>query len=327
MRTGRRSIAEVIFATLLCAVSATSARAAPAEDFPSQSIRIVVPFPPGGSTDVIARILAEGMSRELGQSVVVDNRPGAATNIGSDYVARSKADGYTLLFGGSALIVNSIFGPRPSFDPDEALTSVSTVAEVPFMLATSPEAAFRTSREFVDAARSEPGKYSVASAQLDTYVERFKMAAGVDVLHVPYKGGAQAVTDTLSSQVDSAFALVPVVLPQIQAGKLRALGISSAKRLLPTLPEVPTFVENGVNFVMTVWYGVQAPSEIAGDRLDLLNQAVRKVVDAGDFASRLAEMGARAGSSTPKVMDRLFLQQRTDWEALSITHPELVQKP
>ncbi|QIL80409.1 tripartite tricarboxylate transporter substrate binding protein [Diaphorobacter sp. HDW4A] len=309
------------------AVFPASAASPLPEEFPSQSIRIVVPFPAGGSTDAIARILAEGMARELGQPVYVDNRPGASTNIGSDYVAKSKPDGYTLLFGGSTLVVNSIFGPRPSFDPDDALTSVSTVAEVPFVLATNPDAPFRTPREFMDAARSDPGRYSIASAQLDTYVEKLKLAASVDVLHVPYKGGAQAVTDAMSGQVDSAFALVPVLLPQLQSGKLRALGISSAKRLLPTLPDVPTFVESGVNFVMTIWYGLQVPSEIAGDRLDRLNKTVRKVADASEFAARLADMGARAGGSTPKVMDKLLAQQRAAWEALATAHPELVQKP
>ncbi|QIL73291.1 tripartite tricarboxylate transporter substrate binding protein [Diaphorobacter sp. HDW4B] len=296
------------------------------DDNSGQTVRLVVPFPPGGSTDNIARLLAEGMTRELGEPVIVDNRPGAATNIGSEYVVKSRPDGYTLLFGGTSLIVNSIFGPKPSFDWREELVPLSTVAEVPFVLATNPDAPFRTSREFVDAARIEPGKYTVASAQLDNFVERFKLAASVDVLHVPYKGGAQAATDAMSKQVDSAFALVPVLLPLIQSGKLRALGISSAKRLKPTLPDVPTFAEGGVNFVMTIWYGLQVPDGVPEERLDRLNKAVRKVVDMPEFAARLADMGARSGSSTTQGMMHLLNQQRKAWEALAASHPEMVQK-
>lgn len=303
-----------------------SSAAAAGDDYPAQSIRMVVPFPPGGSTDGIARMLAEGMGKELGESVIVDNRPGAATNIGSEFVVKAKPDGYTMLLGGTSLIVNSIFGPKPSFDVREELVPVSTVAEVPFILAIHPDVPFQTSREFMEAARIEPGKYTVASAQLENYVERFKLAANVDVLHVPYKGGAQAVTDAMSGQVDSAFALVPVLLPQIQADKLRALGISSAKRLLPTLPDVPTFAEKGINFVLTIWYGLQVPDGVPEDRLDRLNKAARKVVDSPEFVARLADMGARASGSTSQAMGQMLAQQRQAWEALAARHPEWLQK-
>ena len=297
-----------------------------ADDYSGPVVRIVVPFPPGGSTDGIARLLADGMGKELGETVIIDNRPGAATNIGSEYVVKSKPDGYTLLFGGSSLIVNSVLGPKPSFDSREELMPESTVAEVPFILAAHPDAAFRTAKDFVDAARTEPGRYTISSAQLENYIEKFKMAASVDILNVPYKGGAQAVTDVLSGQVDSAFALVPVLLPLIQSGKLRALGISSAKRLKPTLPDVPTFAESGVNFVMTIWYGLMVPDGVPEERLDRLNKAVRKVVDMPEFASRLADMGARAGSSTTQGMAQLLTQQRQAWEALAAKHPEMMQK-
>ena len=297
-----------------------------ADDYSGPVVRIVVPFPPGGSTDGIARLLADGMGKELGETVIIDNRPGAATNIGSEYVVKSKPDGYTLLFGGSSLIVNSVLGPKPSFDSREELMPVSTVAEVPFILAAHPDAAFRTAKDFVDAARTEPGRYTISSAQLENYIEKFKMAASVDILNVPYKGGAQAVTDVLSGQVDSAFALVPVVLPLIQTGKLRALGISSAKRLKPTLPDVPTFTESGVNFVMTIWYGLMVPDGVPEERLDRLNKAARKVIDTPEFGARLSDMGARAGSSTTQGMAQLLNQQRQAWEALVAKHPEMMQK-
>ncbi|WP_353236559.1 tripartite tricarboxylate transporter substrate binding protein [Diaphorobacter ruginosibacter] len=295
------------------------------EDYPDQSIRIVVPFPPGGSTDSIARILAEGMSRELGTPVYIDNRPGASTNIGSESVVKARPDGYTLLMGGSTSIANTIFGPKPNFEPREALAPISTVAEVSFVLATNPDAPFTKPSEFLDAVRSEPGKFSVASAQLDTYVEHLKLAASVDILHVPYKGGAYAVTDVMSGQVDSAFALVPVLLPQIKAGKLRAIAVSSSKRLSMTLPDVPTFAESGVDFVSTIWYGLQAPAGLIPERMNKLNKAVRSVVDAPDFAGRLAELGASAGGSSAAAMTQLLDRQQSAWQELARKYPELLQ--
>lgn len=314
------------FTTLTMGICASAAPAGGAADeFPTQSIRIVVPFPPGGSTDAIARLLADGLSKELGTQVYIDNRPGGATNIGSENVAKSRADGYTLLFGGSGLVMNSVFGPKPSFDSREMLEPVSTVAEVPLLLATNPATPFSTAAEFFGLSRSDPGKYTLASAQLDIFVATFRYAANVDVLHVPYKGGAQAVTDVMSGQVDTVFALVPVLLPHIQTGKLQAIGISSSKRLVATLPDVPTFSEVGVDFVTTVWYGLQLPAGVPEDRRARLNSAARKAVDSPEFGRRLAEIGARASSSTPEDMQRLLAQQRLGWETLATKHPDLLQ--
>lgn len=306
-------------------IAGPHAFAAPAEGLPAQSVRLVVPFPPGGSTDAIARILAEGLAKELGESVYIDNRPGAATNIGSEWVAKARPDGYTLLFGSSALLVNQIFGPKPGFDPQEGLAPISTVAEVPFVLAAHPDAPFRTPREFVLAARHEPGRLSVASSQLDTYVERLMHVAGVELLHVPYKGGAQAVTDTMSGVVDSTFALVPVLLPLLEAGKLRAIGITSPKRLKDSLPDVPTFVESGVDFIISALYVLQGPVGMEPERVERLNSAVRAVATSGSFKSRLKEIGAKASSSSPEELTELLRKQSSAWEKLAKDHPELLK--
>jgi len=295
------------------------------EAFPIRPLRLVVPYPPGGSTDGIARPYAELLSKALGQPVIVDNRPGASTNIGADIVAKSNADGYTLLFGGSFLIVNSVLGPKPSFDPSTALTSISTVAEVPFMVAAHPQAPFSNPRQMVDAARAAPGKFSIASAQLNAYVELLKVKVGMDVLHVPYKGGAQATTDAIAGQVQAVFALVPVLLPHVQAGRLRAIGVTSAQRVGRALPDVPAWMESGFDYLMTTWYGVQAPSGVSAQRLARLNAATRQVVQSEEFVSMLAAWGARASASSPATMSDLLAQQRQTWEQLLKTNPELAR--
>lgn len=323
----RRTRKILKFAAVLTwlALSAPLVHAGMDEEFPAQSIRIVVPFPPGGSTDSIARALADGLTRELGEMVYIDNRPGASTNIGADWVTKARADGYTLLFGGSALMVNAIFGPKPAFVPHEALQPISMVAEVPFVLVVHANAPFQTAKAFLEAAQADPGKYSIASAQLETYVEKWKLAAHINLLHVPYKGGAQAVTDVIAGQVNATFALVPVLLPQIQSGKLRALGISSSQRLASSLPDVPTFTESGIDFRTTVWYGLQAPAGIDPDRLSKLNKATRKVVAAPEFVARLADAGARASGSTPEAMGQMLEKQRLAWERLATRQPQLIQ--
>ncbi len=294
--------------------------------FPNRSIRVVVPFPAGGSSDSIARALVDGLSKELGVPVYVDNRPGAATNIGSELVAKSRSDGYTLLFGGSTLVLNSIFGPIPKMDTRTALAPVSTVAHTPFVIATGANSPFLTMKDYLQVARAEAGEVTLGSAQLENYVERFKLSAKANVLHVPYRGGAQAMMETVAGQVDSVMALVPVLLPQLQSGKLRALGVSSPTRMHGPLAQVPTFAESGVDFTMSVWYGLQAPAGIDAERLHRLNQATRKVVESAEFSRNLETQGANASSSTPQQMANILTQLRTDWETLAKRQPHL-RKP
>ncbi len=293
--------------------------------FPTQPIRLVVPYPPGGSTDNIARLYADGLAKQLGQPVIVDNRPGAATNIGSEMVAKAKPDGYTLLFGGSVLTLNSVFGPKPLFDPRTALASVSTVAQVPFMVAANPKVPFNNPQELVTAARKAPGQFSVSSAQLDVYVEQLELQADADLLHIPYKGGAQATSDAIGGQVQAVFALVPVLLPQVKAGKLRAVGVTSEDRLTETLPSVPTFMESGVNYVTTVWYGLQAPAGLPAELLSLLNESTQKVVTSKTFVSKLSAMGAGAKGSTPQEMDQQLAELKKTWQDLAAANPKLMK--
>ncbi|RZL66322.1 MAG: hypothetical protein EOP81_01105 [Variovorax sp.] len=295
-----------------------------AQSYPDRAIRLVVPYPPGGSTDFIARLYAEGLSREIGQAVVVDNRPGAATNIGSEAVAKAKPDGYTVLFGGGGPTLNNVFGPKPSFDPLSAMDPVSLIARVPFMVAANPKTPFGTAQQMIAAAKATPGKYSISSAQLNVYVELLKARSKVNVLHIPYKGGAQAATDAVAGQVDMVFALVPVLLPQVQTGKLKALGVTSGKRLNKLLPNVSTFTELGVDYDIGVWYGLQAPAGTPAAILERLKEATHKVVGQAAFVDKLAAGGAEATSSQPAEMRKLMVDQQSVWEKLAVSAPELL---
>lgn len=297
---------------------------ASAQEYPREAVRMIVPYPPGGSTDVIARLYAESLGKELGQTIVVDNRPGAATNIGSETVARAKPDGYTVLFGGGGPTLNSVFGPKPSFDPITGLDSIGMIARVPFMVAANPRAPFDNVRELAAQARRTPGKFTVSSAQLNVYVELMKDRAKLDILHVPYKGGAQAATDAVAGQVDMVYALVPVLLPQVQAGKLKAIGISSSKRLAAVLPETSTFAEAGIDYDIGTWYGLQVPAGTPGPVAERLAQANRAIVGHPAFIDRLAAIGAEATASTPSEMRKQMQDQQAVWSRLAKAVPSLI---
>ncbi|MBS0452785.1 MAG: hypothetical protein JSS14_15940 [Proteobacteria bacterium] len=320
IRTGLSRARRTLTAALLCC-----AIPALAQTYPTQPVRLVVPYPAGGSTDAIARLYAEGMATELGQPVVVDNRPGAATNIGSETVARATPDGYTVLFGAGGPTLNQVFGPKPSFDPATALQPVSLIARVPFMLAANPKAPFSTVAQFVAAAKAKPGKFSVSSAQLNVYVELMKAQANVDVLHVPYKGGAQAATDAIAGQVDMVYALVPVLLPHVQAGKLKAIGVTSVARQRKVLPNTPSFTEAHVGYSIDTAYNLSAPAGTPAPVVDRLTRATKKVVGDPAFVEKLASMGAQAASSDPESLRRENAANLRTWTELAAKVPSLIQ--
>ncbi|MDB5807163.1 MAG: hypothetical protein JWN73_4485 [Betaproteobacteria bacterium] len=309
-------------AALAAALLAT-AQCAAAQDFPAQPVHIVVPYPPGGTTDLIARQYAEFLGREVGQSVVIDNRPGAATNIGADAVARSKADGLTLLFGGVNQVLNPAFGPAPPFDLLGAMEPVSLVARTPFIVAGNPAVPFNNPKELVAAARAEPGKLTISSAQLDVYVELLKKRAGINLLHVPYKGGAPATADAIGGQVNMVYALVPVLLPHIQGGKLKAVGLTSARRV-PSLPNTPTFMESGVNFESSVWYGLIAPAGLPKPVRERLAQAAQKIVANAEFAQKMRSGGADAVYAPPEEFKKQLEGELVFWSQTAKAMPQLV---
>lgn len=319
------TLKQLVRAAAVGALLAAILPAVAQESWPSQPIKVVVPYAPGGTTDMIARRLSEQLGRELGQPVIVENRPGASTNIGANAVVKARPDGYTILFGGVSQVLNPVFGPNPGFDLLSSLEPVSMVARVPFVVAANPKMTFGNPRELVAAAKAAPGALSISSAQLDLYVELLNTKAGMQMLHVPYKGGAPATTDAISGQVNMVYALVPVLLPHIQAGKLKAIGVTSAKRF-PSLPDVPTFAEIGVDYDITVWFAMFTPAGTPKPIIDRLARATQKIMTSADMGQAIRADGAEPASSRPEDMQALLRNELAFWQQVAKAMPHLVQK-
>lgn len=315
----------LIRALALGSIAIAALPASSQDAWPAQPIKFVVPYAPGGTTDLIARRLGEQLGRELGQPVIVENKPGASTNIGASAVVNARADGYTFLFGGVSQVLNPVFGPNPGFDLLGSLDPVSLVARVPFVVAANPKMAFGNPRELIAAAKAAPGALSISSAQLDLYVELLNTRAGVQMLHVPYKGGAPATTDAISGQVNMVYALVPVLLPHIQAGKLKAIGVTSAKRFA-SLPDVPTFAEIGLDYDVTVWFGLFAPAGTPKPIVERLARATQKIMGSPEMGQSIRTDGAEPASSRPDEMRAQLRAELAFWQQIARSMPHLVQK-
>src|SRR5688572_22250148 len=279
---------------------------------------MVIPFPPGGTTDILARIAAQKLSEALGQQVVPDNRPGAAGNIGSEQVAKSPPDGYTLLTApGSTLTIHPSLYAKLPFDPLRDFAPVTILGAVPNALVTHPALPVKNVKELITLARSRPGELNYAStgAGQSTHLsmELFKTMARVTIVHIPYKGSAPAVTDLLGGHVLLMFDNMPSALPHVKAGKLRALGVSSLKRS-PALPEVPTVAEAALpGFEVSVWFGVLAPAGTPKTTLDRLTQILTKALQSPDVRERLASQGAEPIGNTPEQFTAQMKADLAKW--------------
>ncbi len=273
-----------------------------ADDFPNKPIRIVVPFPAGGATDAAARLVAMKMNEKWGQPVVIDNRGGAGGNLGSDIVAKSAPDGYTLVMGvtGSHAINTSLYTRLP-YDPQADFAAVSQVAVVPNVLVVHPSVPVNSLAELVALARREPGKLNYASLGNGTAahlgMEMLKSAAGVEIVHVPYKGSAPAVSDLLAGQVQMMVDGLPSALPYVKAGKLRAIALTSLRRA-PALPELPTIAESYQGFYADAWSGLFAPRGTPQPVLDKLSAEVQRILKLPEVRDKLAALGAEPVGST-----------------------------
>jgi tripartite-type tricarboxylate transporter receptor subunit TctC len=273
--------------------------------YPNKPIRIVVPFTAGGTTDILARAVGAEMQKAFGQSVVIENKPGAGGNIGADFVAKSAADGYTLLMGtvGTHGINVSLY-PKMPYDAVKDFAPVSLVAGVPNVLVAAPTFSANTVKEVIEAAKKEPGKLTFASSGSGTSIhlsaELFKMLSNTQMTHVPYKGSAAALPDLMSGQVNIMFDNAPTVIPHIRAGKLKAMAVTSAVRS-PALPNVPTIAEAGLQgFEASSWFGVLAPAGTPKDIVDKLSQTIGKALATPEMKERLANQGADAVGSSPE---------------------------
>jgi tripartite-type tricarboxylate transporter receptor subunit TctC len=276
-----------------------------AQAYPSKPVRLVVPFPPGGAADIIGRVLAQRLTESLGQQVIVDNRAGASGNIGAEAVAKAPADGYTLLLGAltSHAINHTLERRILRYDLWRDLTPVAIVATVPFVLVLHPSVPARSTTELIAYAKARPGQLSYGSsgagAPQRLAAERFRLRAGVDMLHVPYKGSGQVIIDLVGGQVLSAFESVPAALPHIKSAKLRPLAVTTARRV-PMLPDVPTMAEAGVaDFEVSSTFGVLAPAGTPRAVVERLNRELARILELPDVSERLQQQGAFAIVTTP----------------------------
>jgi tripartite-type tricarboxylate transporter receptor subunit TctC len=315
----------IVRLAMICAAALTlNLQPAQAQDPASKPVRIVVPYSAGGSTDFVSRLFAKRLSEQLGQPVLVENHPGAATNLGSDIVAKAAPDGTTLLVSDGAHAWNAAFGPVPPFDPVAGLVPVSLVGQVPFVVAANPKFRINDVKGLIAAARTSPGKYTIASASLRTFVELMNARSSMKLLHVPYKGGAGATADTIGGQVDMVFAALPVLYGSIQSGKLKALGVTSRKRSA-ALPAIPTLQEAGVDYDISARYVLYAPAGTPAAVIDRLWQAAQKVVAEPDFAQRLLTVGGETGPSTPAALLQSQQREVAMWRDIAQKMPELVE--
>ena len=298
-----------------------SSTLAMAQAWPTRSISLIVPFPAGGTTDVLARALADKLSQSLGQPVVVESRPGAGATVGADYVAKAKPDGYTLLMGAvHHTIATSVYKKLP-YDFQKDLAPVATVAMVPNVLVVN--AALTPARnvtELVAFAKSAPAKLAYGSNGNGTAQHligtQFQASTGVELLHVPYKGSGPLTTDLLGGQVAMSFDTITPVLQHIQAGKLRALAVTTAKRS-SVLPDVPTLEEAGLKgFDIGTWFGVLAPAATPKDVVARLNTEMVKIIRSPDFAQRMQAIGAEPLGGTPDQMAKQIADETTKFAKL-----------
>ncbi len=292
--------------------------AAAADAYPAKPVRFVVAFPPGGGTDIIARSIAQKLAERIAQQVVVDNRPGAGGNIGTDMVAKSAPDGYTLLMGSAGpLAINaSLFGKMP-FDPIKDLAPVTLAASTPNVLVVHPALRAATLKELIALAKARPGEINFASSGHGTPAhlagELFNLMAGVKMVHVPYKGAAPALADLLGGQVQIMFSTMPPALPHVRDGKLRALAVTSAKRS-PAAPELPTVDETALpGFEANTWHGVVVPAGTPGAIVARLNREIVAILHLPDVVERFSSQGAEALGSTPEEFAAYIKSETLKW--------------
>ncbi len=311
----RRGCVAVAVASL--AALTFSARA---ETYPSRPIRLVVPFPPGGPTDVLARIVASRLAERLGQPVVVDNKPGASGMVGADAVAKAAPDGHTLLANASIHVINPSLYPKPAYDAIADFAAVSNLADVPLVLAVNPKVAAKSVRELVALAKAAKPTLAFASAGNATSQhlsgEAFKVAAGIDMLHVPYKGSAPALTDLIGGQVQVMFDSLPSSMPFVKSGAVRPLAVTTARRA-SALPDVPTVAEAGYpGFSMSTWYVVWAPAATPSAVVQRLSSEIAAIVRLPEVRSQFEKLGAEPVGNTPAEFTAFTKAELVKWAAI-----------
>jgi tripartite-type tricarboxylate transporter receptor subunit TctC len=307
---------------IIAAIACAAATTLQAQPFPSRPIRLVVGFPPAGAADFVARMLGEPLARGLGQPVVIENRPGAGSSIAAEYVAKALPDGHTVLIASpSSILVNPLIMPKLGYDAKRDLLPVSKVTSSPLVVAVNPGVGTATLKELIEAAKRQPGKLNFASSGPGSAPHLaavlFLRLAGVDMVHVPYKGGGPAVQSVLAGDTQLAFATPPSVLPLVQAGRLRALAVTSRTRT-PLVPGVPGMEEAGLpDYEISFWYGFFLPAGTAREIVQKLYQETSKVLALPEVAKALAREGTEvSGSRSPEDFAAFIAEDAKLWARL-----------
>ena len=311
---GRHMIASVAVVAGCCAAAAHAQ-----QPFPTRPVRLIVPFTPGAINDLIARLLAAKLAEEWRQQVVVDNRPGAGTVIGTDLVAKAVADGHTLLLVSAAFAINPTLYAKLPYDPVRDFAPISLIGAAPFVMVVTPSLPVRSVKELVAVARSRPGQLAYAStgtgATAHLIGEMLKTAAGVDLVHIPYKGFAPALTDVMAGQVQVTYGTYSTLAPHIQAGRVRALAVTGAQRS-PVTPALPTIAEAGYpNFNATAWWGVVAPARVPVAVVQALHTALVGNVRQPQMRERLAHEGVDVAGTGPGQFAEFIREEIQRWGA------------
>ncbi len=302
---------------MLAAALLATSLSATAQRYPSKPIKMVVGYAPGGGSDIMGRLIAQQITEATGQQVVVENRAGAAQNVAVEYVIKQPADGYTLFMSSAALGVNASLYPKLNYDPVKDLVPSAIFATSPNLLLVHPSYPAKNVREFVVVAKKNPGKLNFSSSGSGSTQhlsgEMLKLMLGVDMTHIPYKGSAPSMTALASGEVDFSFNNIPASQPLMTPGRIRAIGITSAKRS-PLLPQLPTMVEGGLaGFVTETWYGVLFPAGTPDDIVNAMNAVVVKAVQKEDFRAKLAQLGADPLAETPDFFRKMLAAEIERW--------------
>jgi tripartite-type tricarboxylate transporter receptor subunit TctC len=304
MTDAKRSIPAVLLALACVALTSAAQAQDPSTGYPSKPLRLIVPFPPGGSTDIVARIVAQKLALRLGQSIVLENRGGAGGTLGATAAAKASPDGHTLLVGSTSThcVAPSVY-PKLDYDPMKDFAPVSMMATTPYLLVVNSAFSTKTLKEFIELAKAQPGRLNYASAGTGSTthlaMEMLKSASNTFIVHIPYNGNGPAGTAIVAGQVEALFGSLPSVLPFVRSGKLRALAVGTLVRS-PSLPEVPTVAESGYpGFEASLWLAVFAPAGTPASVLERLQKEMRAVVQAPDSADVIGKAGAEPVSSSP----------------------------
>jgi len=313
------AISRLLALALLCVAAIAPARAA---DYPTRPVKWVVPYPPAGTTDVLARIIAQWLTEKMGQSFVIENKPGAGNNLGTESVVKAPPDGYTMLLVNPANGINATLYKDLNFNVIRDIAPVAGIVRTPNVMEVTPSFPAKTVAEFIAYCKANPGKINMASSGSGTSVhlsgELFKSMTGCQMLHVPYKGAGPALTDLMGGQVDVIFDNLPSSVGHIKSGKIRALAVTSAERD-PSLPDVPTVAETVPGYEATAWFGIGMPKGTPKDVVEKINAEVNRALVDPKMRARLAELGGKPIAGSPEDFGKVIAAETAKWEKVVIS--------